>query len=257
MAADTGVTAEEVTRAFLVAREVSSAVSRWDDVERLDGVVDPVVQGELMDAVDSMMEQITRWYLLHVPELEVGAEIERSREPFAELAAHLESPAGGLWRIERLQQVEDWISQGVPDDVARCVAVTPGLIYGPDVIAVAGASGRSIPNVAEIFFGVGERLYLDSIEQRVDELPGTSRWQRLAWRTMVDDLRLLRRQIAERVIAQGDTLPPVEAVERYLHTRADPYQRLAKLMETISGEGIDDASVAMVAVHQIRQVVSA
>ena len=39
MAAETGAAADEVVKAFLVAREVSDARVRWDDVERLDGVV--------------------------------------------------------------------------------------------------------------------------------------------------------------------------------------------------------------------------
>jgi NAD-specific glutamate dehydrogenase len=110
--------------------------------------------------------------------------------------------------------------------------------------------------VAEAFFVVGERLYLDVIEERVSELPGRSRWQRLAWTTMVDDLRLLRRQIATRVVVQGEGMSSAEAVDRYLSARVDPYQRLARLMETFSHAPDDETALITVIVHQIRQVVA-
>ena len=48
MVAETGASPDEVARAFFVAREVSVARTRWDDVEALDGVVAPDVQLELM-----------------------------------------------------------------------------------------------------------------------------------------------------------------------------------------------------------------
>ena len=44
MVAETGASPDEVARAFLVAREVSVARTRWDDVEALDGVVPAEVQ---------------------------------------------------------------------------------------------------------------------------------------------------------------------------------------------------------------------
>jgi len=47
-----------------------------------------------------------------------------------------------------------------------------------------------------------------------------------------------------------------DAVDRYLAARTDPYERLASLMGSLTAAPGDDASVTMVAVHQIRQVVA-
>ena len=49
---ETGAQAADVVRAFRIARDVTGAVGRWADVESLDGVIDPVVQNELMTGVD-------------------------------------------------------------------------------------------------------------------------------------------------------------------------------------------------------------
>src|SRR4029079_9273049 len=75
------------------------------------------------------------------------------------------------------------------------------------------------------------------------------------WASQLDDLRLLRRQIVARVIAQSAGADVDPAVDAYLAARVDPYQRLARLIESTAG-ATDDASVGMVMVHQIRQVVA-
>ena len=91
---------------------------------------------------------------------------------------------------------------------------------------------------------------------RVGDLPATSRWQRLANQAMLDDLRLLRRHIVSRVLAEGEGLDADAALERYLDARAESYERLAALMESVDSSPVtDDGSLAMVMVHQIRQVV--
>jgi NAD-specific glutamate dehydrogenase len=103
---------------------------------------------------------------------------------------------------------------------------------------------------------VGERLYLNVVEDRVARFPAATRWQRLAWGAQVDDLRLLRRQIVARVINESGDGDIDDAVDRYLSARVDPYQRLAALMGSTAGSQVDDASAVMVMVHQIRQVVA-
>src|SRR4029079_4853879 len=58
MAAETGASPDEAPRAFIAAREVSVARERWDDIERLDGVVPGDVQAGMMTGVDTMGEQL-------------------------------------------------------------------------------------------------------------------------------------------------------------------------------------------------------
>jgi glutamate dehydrogenase len=256
MAAETGATPDEISRAFLIAREVSSAREHWDDVEQLDSVVPQQVQEELMDGVDGVVEQFARWYLRYVSDLDLEKVIARDRPGFAELFAHLADAATSTARLEYEERVERYRRSAVPDSTARFAGMVPDLVYAPDIIAVARETGRSIPEVAHAFFVVGERLYLNVVEERVAQFPAETRWQRLAWRSQLDDLRLLRRQIVARVIQQSGDADVDAAVEEYLASRVDPYQRLAALMGSTAVAQVDDASAVTVMVHQIRQVVA-
>ena len=256
MTAETGCSPDEVCRCFLAARDVSNARDHWDDVERLDGVVAPDVQSRLMDGVDSMVEELARWYLRNNPGLDLATEIDATRDRFSELVGGMHDAATIAWRTAYDTRLQEGLGQGVPETAARFGAGVPDLVFALDILAVAGASGRSIGDIAHAFFAVGERLFLDVIEHRVIAIPAENRWQRLAWSSMLDDLRLLRRQIVSNVIAESEGAPIDDAVEAYLARRADPYQRLARLMETAGPTGGDDASLIMVLVHQLRQVVA-
>jgi glutamate dehydrogenase len=257
MTAETGAAPDEVCRAFLIAREVTDARRRWDDVEQLTATDVPHdVQGELMLGVDGMVEQFARWYLRYDAELDLASTIARDRPGYGELLAHLQEAATSEWRLEFEEQLRRYAEARVPEPVARFGAAVPDLVYAPDIIAVARESGRSVPEVARAFFLVGERLYLNVVEERVAAFPAKTRWQRLAWGSQLDDLRLLRRQIVARVIAEGNGSGVDQAVDAYLAARVDPYQRLATVMGSAAGSQVDDASAVMVMVHQIRQVVA-
>ena len=160
------------------------------------------------------------------------------------------------WRLSRDERLEHLLGQDVAADAARFASIAPDLVYAPDIITVSRAYSRSIADVAHAFFVIGERLYLDVIERRAAELPAETRWQRLAWASLADDLRLLRRQIASAVLAETGDASIDDAVDRYLAARTDPYERLGSLMTTLAAAPGDDASVSMVAVHQIRQVIA-
>jgi glutamate dehydrogenase len=256
MAAETGAAPDEICRAFLIAREVTDARSHWGQVEALSSQVPNEVAAELMVGVDTMVEQFARWYLRYDAELDLQSAVDRDKPGFVELLGHLGEAATSGWRLEFDERLERYQQAEVPDAPARFGAAVPDLIYAPDVIAVSRESGRSIAEVAHAFFVVGERLYLNVVEERVAHFPAKTRWQRLAWGSQLDDLRLLRRQIVARVIEQCGGADIDSAVEEYLASRVDPYQRLATLMGSTAGSQVDDASAVMVMVHQIRQVVA-
>jgi glutamate dehydrogenase len=256
MVAETGAAPGEIARAFLTAREVSRARERWEDVERLDGVVPGEAQADLMRGVDGVVEQLARWYLQHVPDLDLGSEVDRTAPAFAEVVDSLDRASTSAARSARDERLGALLAKGVPERPARFGATVPDLVFAPDVISVSRDTGRSVEDVAHAFFLVGEQLYLDAIEARIDALAADTRWERLAWRAQLDDLRLLRRQIVARVIAEGGGQGIAEAVQSYLLGRVDPYQRLARLMETPADEPLDARSVVMVMIHHIRQVVA-
>ena len=101
--------------------------------------------------------------------------------------------------------------------------------------------------VARGFFLLGERLDIDWLESRLEEMPSGSRWQRWAQQSLEDDLFTLRRQLVEKVLALAGGAPIDEAVEAFLRDRADAFGRLQGFMKSLAMEGVTDLAQLTVA----------
>ena len=92
----------------------------------------------------------------------------------------------------------------MPEPLARAHALRPEQRYAPDMVWVAGATGRAIEEVAEVFFAVGAELRLDWIETELERIPAPSRMQRWALQAVREDAAQVRRELAGGVLAESD-----------------------------------------------------
>jgi glutamate dehydrogenase len=254
LCSETGAEQAEVVRAYYIARQVTGAVARWSAIEALDGTMDPALQNQLMVGVDSMVEDVARWYLLHPQPGGLDDVIEPHAAAFAELAGVIDTAGPEDWRAHRTAVADALTEQGVDPELARRHAWQPELTHSPDIAQVAQITGRSLHDVATTFFLVGEQLHIDALERRVLALKTESRWERWAALAMADDLMAVRREVSERVLLAAPDSPVEEAVELYLATRSETYDRLNRLLAGLDGD-IDVGLAALtVALRQVRGV---
>ena len=253
---ETGADAADVTRAYRIARDVTGAVERWEEIEALVGTLEPALLDDLMEGVDQLVEVTARWYLQHVPG-QLGRAIEAHAGPFRAFAGAVGEVAPAGWKQERERAAWALMDRGVPEPIARAHVLQPFLVHGPNVAEVALATGRSIQDVTRAFFLVGEAVYLDWLGSRLAEVSTTTRWHRWALQALEEDLRLTRRQVAERVLAQGDgrgdePMPVEEALASFLDQREESMTRLGRFMRGIALEEASDLAALTVAVRQVR-----
>jgi len=254
MMAETGAEAAEVVRAYWIAREVTGAVSRWEEVEALfaDPAVDTEVQMEVMVGVDGLVEGVSRWYLQHANDGDAAGVIARDRASFSELAQTLRGVGSDAWRADHALQREALAARGLPLSLAEAAAWRSELTYAPDVIAAARATGCSLAEAADAFFALGERLHLDWLEEQIGAIAGETRWQRWALAAVRDELHATRRELTEQVIVAGRGAPMDEAVTRFLAERSVALARVQRLVANLRADGMADTAAAMVGVRQVR-----
>jgi glutamate dehydrogenase len=209
-----------------------------------------------MVGVDTLVEEIARWYLLNEPAAPIRGTIEAGASSFAELSGVLERSGSEAWRTERLAAARLLEERGVPAEVARRHIFQPELVHGPNIMAVAKVFARPLEDVANAFFLAGERLQLDWLERRLAELPQQSRWQRWGSQAIRDDLLGLRRDAAMRVLAREDAVTVESQLTRFLDERKGALERLGRLVSTLAAQ--EEASLAglTIAVRQARRVVA-
>jgi glutamate dehydrogenase len=253
---ETGAESAEVARAYWIARHVTGAERRWADVEALDGKIDPGVQNVLMVGVDSLVEDVARWYLLAAPGASLGDTIEEAAPVFSALSSAIETAGSEAWREAREAIVRELVAVGVPEPLARRHAYQPELAHGPDIIAVTKATSRTLEEVASAFYLAGDRFHLDWLERRLVELPDGSRFERWARQAVGDDLMTLRRDIALRVLDSADGRPIDRAMEDYLQRRTEAYERLNRLVNALAVQDESSLAALTVALRQVRGLVA-
>jgi glutamate dehydrogenase len=254
LAAERGAGAAEVVRAYRIAREVTGAEADWEAIETLGGAIDPTVQVELMAGVDALVDAVTRWYLSQGPAGDLGETIEAGRAGFQRLAAAAPQVADAERRRERQAIADRLVAQDVPPGLAEAHALRPALVHAPSVVAVAGATGTRVEDVALAFFTVGDLLPLDALEDELDAVPVSGRMQRWALQAVREDARRARRDIAERALKEIPGARPEEAVSDYLAAHLEECKRLQAFMRTLSREAAPDMAGLALAVRQLRSL---
>jgi glutamate dehydrogenase len=250
---ETGADAADVVRAYRVARDVTGAVERWSAIEALVGRVEPSILDDLLGGVDRLVELTSRWYLANMPD-RLGRAIDAHREPFRQLSDALPEVVTEASRHELERYAWRLVDQGVPEETARRHAFQQGLVHGPNVITVAERTGRPVPEVARTFFLVGEALFIDWLEGRLAELPAPSKWHRWAVQAVQDDLLLVRRLVAEKVLDEAGNRPVDEAVAAFLGSRSEALDRLSRFMRALALEDANDLAAMTVALRQVRSL---
>ncbi|WP_228431162.1 NAD-glutamate dehydrogenase [Baekduia soli] len=252
LARELGAEPAEVVRAFRIAREVTGATRRWLEIEGHAVTLDTDTAWRLLDGVDDLVAGVTRWYLLHAPPGSLDATIATGAEAFVVLAEAMPDLRSEAWRTEHEALAAELEAAGVPRDLARTHAYQTALLHAPDIIAVAGDTGRDVRAVAAAFFDLGERLGLEWLEQEVLRLPAASRVRRWAQQALLDDVLEARRVLSRSALVEAPHAEPAEAVERFLDKREGPRRRLTSVARALRQDSEGDLAGLTLAVRHLR-----
>ena len=198
------------------------------------------------------METASRWYLVQAHGERLSEAIGKQRSSFAELSSLIDRIGPDAWREEHEHAVRRLVGEGVPEEIARRHAFQGELVHGPDIIAVAHATGWEVLEVARAFYVLGERVGLDWLERQLESLPVATHWLRWASQSMEDDLFLVRRQLVEKVIAESPHVTVDAAMGEYFERRVEAEERLQRFIHNLALEGVTDIAQFTVALRQIR-----
>src|SRR5690606_29703811 len=204
MTEDTGASVTDVSRAWLVAREVLGFPEWWEEIGRLTGVaLDD--QLELYMDCRRTAERCSLWFLRHRrPPVDIDAEIAHFTEPFRELAQQLAACVTGSLRQAMTELTEARHAAGVPLDLAERASVWRLLHTTFDVIEVADRAGVPPLVAASAYWAVFDRLELLWLWDEIGYLPRADRWQTQARGALRDDLLTILAELTSSVLDAGD-----------------------------------------------------
>ncbi len=254
---EAGATPEQVTRAFVVCREVFGLADYVREVEALDTVVSTSAQTALYLEFRRLLDRSVRWFLTARPSaLDIGAEVER----FSDILTDLRQQVPTLLRGEEKRRLErkagDLVKAGVPEDLALRAASLLDWYSLLDIIDIATDTGREPTDVAPLYYLVSERFGIDAMLGKVTRLPRDDRWDALARGALRDDLYAVLESLTRSIIEVGaPDAEPAAQWEAWEKANKESVQRSKTSLSAIRRLENPNIAALSVALRTLRSVI--
>jgi len=250
----TGMRPSDISRAYIIARDVHGVRSLWDEIEALDGTVPASTQVDLHREVQRLIERSTLWFLRNGGSpLDIGACVEAFEAPVRGFRA-----VAGALLPEKLQQevrarAAPWVADGAGEDLAGRIALLAVMPSACDIVRIARDCERSAEEAAQLYFAIGERLGFGWLRERADRLGATGYWQRLAVSAIVEELSAHQRDLTRRILAEagGDG---EGALDAWAQSRQSAVDRNRALLTELEAAPEVDLSMLAVASRHLRSL---
>jgi glutamate dehydrogenase len=253
-----GVSAPQLARAFAVAREVFEMRDFWDAIEDLDNRIEAGTQMSMLLEGRRLVERATRWLCRARARTEINVtqtahHFEAGVRELYDAVPEILTSADHAVYDTRLEELEE---AGVPGELARRVAAMPALLSVFDIVEDAAACDTDQDTASCVYFGIGERLSLDWLRDRVLELPRSDRWRALARSALRDDLYELHRMLTREILRAVGGRDALEAIEAWLARNEDSVARARGVLADVRASEIYDTTTLAVVVRELKNLAS-
>jgi glutamate dehydrogenase len=253
---ESGASAADVIRAYVVVRDVFGLRDVWQDIEALDNRTPTAAQTRVYLESRRLLDRAVRWLVSNRRSpLDVTAEIAKLKPGVARLLPRLGSVLLGKERTSMITHAEELANGGVPDDLAEA---TTRLVYGfglLDILETAAGTERDVAEVASVYFVLSERFQIDELLSRISRLPRNDRWQTLARMALRYDLyAALAGLTAEVLQSTPADAAPDDRVYRWEQRNAASIARARNAMGDLADTPADLAALSVL-LRQIRTLV--
>jgi glutamate dehydrogenase len=199
---ETGASVPDLTRAWLVAREVFDLPAFWRQVEELEGSgVGIAAQITLLLEGRKLTERAVRWLLQNRrPPFDIQATVAFFADGVRTVRSHLPKLLTGRDLAGFEERRDSYLDLGVPAELAERVAAMVPTYSAFGIVQAAASAGRGIEETAEVYFDLADRLQITRLRDRITALPRDDRWSTMARAALRDDLYAAHASLTQDVL---------------------------------------------------------
>ena len=247
---ETGAGADDIARAYAVAREAFGLRGLWSEIEALDGRVPAETQIAMLLKARILLERATRWLLRNRRRpIDIAATVARYAPGAAALAEALPALLGPSELEAARARAAALADVGVPAELAQRVAHLEALVPTFELVEIAAATELDVAVAAGVYFTLGARLELHWLRDRILDLPRETRWEAMARAALRDDVYSEQAGLTAEVLRSGS------GVERWLAENASAVERSLQVLADIRTGGTLDLARLSVAVREMRNLI--
>jgi glutamate dehydrogenase len=257
MADRLGLSLADVAAAYWAARQVLAGDRRWRELERLPATVSADTEAVIDHALATAVGVLARTYLGR-RSIAVAQFVREDWPVVAELAATCKALASA-GTLRGALDPDPLVNQGVDRNIAEDISQLGLLAQVAEVAEVSRVLSRPVDQVVDGFLALDSALGLTALEDRLESLRPSGRWERWHRDSLTDDIRRLRREAVIKAVGEFGTdeeEPPLsDVVGRWVANRSQGLARLDLLARQVDGRSAEALSLAALAVRALADLV--
>jgi glutamate dehydrogenase len=235
MEEETGLPVPDITRAWLVAREVFGMPAFWRQLEGLAGEVDVDARIALVLEARKLVERASRWLLMNKrPPFGIAETVSFLSEGVATVRSGIPKLLSGRDLASYEERRASFAARGVPAGLADEVAAMVPSYSAFDIVQSAAVTGHGVEETAAVYFALGERLQFGRLRDLIVALPREDRWASMARSALRDDLYGAHAALTRDVLAIGGHGPAaLQAADRVAAWEARNAEAVSRAAATL------------------------
>lgn len=256
----TGASVKEVVQAYLIVRNAFDLRDFWDDIEALDRSVPAQVQLKAMREIAHLAEHGITWFLTRLGrDMDVNQDSKEFSEGIEMLSKSLDELLTGELRDTIKQRKDSFVQDGIPEELARKIALMPVLSSACDIIRISSEQGTDMKNTARTYFELGKRFHLDWMRQKARYLPREDHWQSEAANGLLDQLYSSQAGMTVRILrdinGKSKKIPKGSSmVDIWAEKHSHHLKQLDSLFVDLRRAGTIDLTMLTVAEQRLRSL---
>ncbi|HEV2629935.1 MAG TPA: NAD-glutamate dehydrogenase [Pseudolabrys sp.] len=246
IADQTGASSASIAAAFAAVRQSYEMVALNSEIDALDNKVKGDVQLSLYAAVQNLLLDRIVWFLRNV-DLHKGLDaiVAHYREGIAQVEAALATALSKPAQAARDARADEFIRNGVPEDVAHRIADFVELKAAPDIVLVADRAQKPVAEVTATYFATEAFFQLDRVAGAVPNIVVADYFDRLALDRALDSIGDAERRLTAAMVGNGHA--GAGAVEEWVKPRQTEVERIRAAIHEIAGSGLTLSKLSVAA----------
>lgn len=258
MREETGMKGCDVARAYTIVRDVFCLREIWEEIESLGTQINLDTMMKLYAEVDRLIERGTSWFLRNCKHpLQTAILVETFKPAAAEIAKHLEDVMNPEIREARDKTMNDFISNNVPQSLAKKVADLDAIAAATDIKLASENTGIPLNIVGEVYFDLGSRFRLTWLRISARKLMGDSHWDNLSLKTIISTFYDQQMKLTEDVLKKGCDKNSCElSIDKWIADKKKPVTRYTNFIKELQTQEKISMPMLTVAMERVSHIFS-
>jgi glutamate dehydrogenase len=248
----TGHSVEDITAAFIVARDILQTHSVIEQIQSLDNKIDAYLQMHCLTDISTTLDAAMLWLLRHLSHpMDIQAAVTGYSRSYNKLLKEIGKSQGPLSSSGLQQYFDNLKSNGVPDSLAKDLTVRMSIVNALDIINISLNSRQSLGQVAEVYFGVENILGLDWLQNQISGLQVKNNWHERSRFSLAGDLRSHQTGISSNIVSIKGKASAAKKLEVWMESNAQLIENLELMIKHLKEEVSPDFSMLSVVVSEL------